>query len=187
MPRPQVVKAIWAYIRQNNLQDPSDKRKIIVDEKLSKFLTHPVGIFSMNKQLSNHCFKQSTVIDSSAAASDEEPKQRPAKKPKATSSTSSSKAAANGKSKGDDEKPRTASGFAKPLRLSDELAAATGETEMSRGAVQKWLFEYAKKNDLLDPSNKQFVLSDETLKNLTGETRFKAFGSQKLFSKHFVK
>lgn len=50
----QVVKSIWAYIKENNLQDPKNKKKIIVDEKLGKFLKHPVDMFSMNKQLSKH-------------------------------------------------------------------------------------------------------------------------------------
>jgi hypothetical protein len=38
-----------------------------------------------------------------------------------------------------------------------------------------------------DPSNKQFVIADETLKQLTGEKRFRLFGAQKLFGKHFLK
>lgn len=34
--RPQVVKLIWAYIKENNLQNPNDKRQIHCDEKLTK-------------------------------------------------------------------------------------------------------------------------------------------------------
>lgn len=34
--RPQVVKQLWAYIKDRNLQNPSDKRQIICDEKLQK-------------------------------------------------------------------------------------------------------------------------------------------------------
>ncbi|KAL6494684.1 hypothetical protein OROGR_031484 [Orobanche gracilis] len=36
IPRTQVVKEIWAYIKQHNLQDPADKKVIICDEKLKK-------------------------------------------------------------------------------------------------------------------------------------------------------
>lgn len=32
--RPQIVKQLWAYIKDNNLQNPEDKRKINCDEKL---------------------------------------------------------------------------------------------------------------------------------------------------------
>ena len=36
MPRSEVVKALWIYIKGNNLQDPADKRTIVADEKLKK-------------------------------------------------------------------------------------------------------------------------------------------------------
>eukprot|EP00879_Flechtneria_rotunda_P005520 GHRR01005813.1.p1 GENE.GHRR01005813.1~~GHRR01005813.1.p1 ORF type:complete len:258 (+),score=95.00 GHRR01005813.1:168-941(+) len=54
MARTQVVKSIWDYIKQNNLQNPKDKRKIILDEKLATLFTTPLTMFSMNKQLSKH-------------------------------------------------------------------------------------------------------------------------------------
>ncbi|OAY84048.1 Protein TRI1 [Ananas comosus] len=34
IPRTQALKLIWAYIKQNNLQDPEDKKIIVCDEKL---------------------------------------------------------------------------------------------------------------------------------------------------------
>lgn len=34
--RPQVVKLLWAYIKDHNLQNPQDKRQIECDEKLQK-------------------------------------------------------------------------------------------------------------------------------------------------------
>lgn len=34
--RPQVVKQLWTYIKDNQLQNPSDKRQIICDEKLQQ-------------------------------------------------------------------------------------------------------------------------------------------------------
>ena len=36
MPRSEVVRKIWVYIKSHNLQDPSDKRTIVADEKLKK-------------------------------------------------------------------------------------------------------------------------------------------------------
>lgn len=38
------------------LQNPKDKRKIILDEKLSKLFKPPVNAFSINKQISKHVF-----------------------------------------------------------------------------------------------------------------------------------
>ncbi|CAL9013313.1 unnamed protein product [Prunus brigantina] len=34
LPRTEIVKQLWAYIRKNNLQDPGNKRKIICNEEL---------------------------------------------------------------------------------------------------------------------------------------------------------
>jgi len=34
MARGDVSKKIWAYIKEKNLQDPQDRRKIVCDEKL---------------------------------------------------------------------------------------------------------------------------------------------------------
>ena len=52
----QVVKRIWAHIKQHDLQDPRDRRKILPDHVLGTFLTAPVNMMSMNAQLSKHCF-----------------------------------------------------------------------------------------------------------------------------------
>lgn len=51
--RPQIVKRLWEYIRERNLQDPNDRRSIIFDDKLSKaFRAKKATMFSINKLLS---------------------------------------------------------------------------------------------------------------------------------------
>ncbi|KAF3916661.1 hypothetical protein ABW20_dc0104941 [Dactylellina cionopaga] len=53
--RPETVKRIWAYIKENGLQDQSDKRYIICDDSLrTVFPTPKVHMFTMNKILSGH-------------------------------------------------------------------------------------------------------------------------------------
>lgn len=37
MPRSEITKKIWVYIKENKLQDPKDGRKIIADDKLLPF------------------------------------------------------------------------------------------------------------------------------------------------------
>nr|ACG40455.1 SWIb domain-containing protein [Zea mays] len=34
IPRTEVLKRLWAYIKEHNLQDPSDKKVVVCDEKL---------------------------------------------------------------------------------------------------------------------------------------------------------
>jgi upstream activation factor subunit UAF30 len=57
LPRTQVVKQIWEYIKQHDLQNPNDKREILCDEKLSEILGKKTTMFKMNKALSAHLYK----------------------------------------------------------------------------------------------------------------------------------
>jgi upstream activation factor subunit UAF30 len=53
MPRTEVTKRIWAYIKENNLQNPNDKREILCDVALEKVLKRKtVHMFKMTKILS---------------------------------------------------------------------------------------------------------------------------------------
>ena len=55
MPRSEVVKNIWAYIKKNDLQDAKDRRLINADDKLGKvFGKKSANMFEMNKHLSRH-------------------------------------------------------------------------------------------------------------------------------------
>jgi upstream activation factor subunit UAF30 len=52
-----VVKKIWEYIKERDLQDPADKRQIRCDEKLqSVFKTDKVHMFTMNKLLGKQLY-----------------------------------------------------------------------------------------------------------------------------------
>ena len=55
MTRADVVSAVWAYIKKNDLQDPKDRRNIKADEKLAKvFGKNEASMFEMNKHLAAH-------------------------------------------------------------------------------------------------------------------------------------
>ena len=56
MPRSEVVKALWVYIKKNNLQDPAKKRNINADANLKKVFGGKavVNMFEMTKHISNH-------------------------------------------------------------------------------------------------------------------------------------
>ena len=47
---------MWDYIKANNLQNPKNKRKILLDEKLSTLFKSPLDMFTMNSQLSRHVY-----------------------------------------------------------------------------------------------------------------------------------
>ncbi len=56
MPRSEVVKKLWVYIKKNNLQDSKDKRNINADGNLKKVFggKGTVGMFEMTKLVSKH-------------------------------------------------------------------------------------------------------------------------------------
>jgi len=56
MPRSQVVKNIWVYIKKNNLQNPKNKRNILADAKLKAVFggKGEVTMFEMTKLVSKH-------------------------------------------------------------------------------------------------------------------------------------
>jgi chromatin remodeling complex protein RSC6 len=56
MPRSEVVKKLWAYIKKNNLQDQNNKRNINADDKLKAVFGGKgvVNMFEMTKLVSKH-------------------------------------------------------------------------------------------------------------------------------------
>lgn len=56
VPRTEVTKKIWAYIKSNNLQDPANKRNINADDKLKAVFggKAQVNMFEMTKLVNAH-------------------------------------------------------------------------------------------------------------------------------------
>lgn len=56
VPRTEVVKKLWVYIKKNNLQDPKNKRNIKADDKLKVVFGGKavVSMFEMTKLVSKH-------------------------------------------------------------------------------------------------------------------------------------
>jgi len=56
MPRSQVVKKLWEYIKKNNLQNPKNKRNILADTNLKAVFggKGEVSMFEMTKLVSKH-------------------------------------------------------------------------------------------------------------------------------------
>lgn len=55
MPRTEVTKKIWEYIKKHNLQDANNKRMINADDKLKAIFQKPqVSMFEMTKLVNSH-------------------------------------------------------------------------------------------------------------------------------------
>jgi upstream activation factor subunit UAF30 len=56
MPRSQVVKKMWEYIKGKDLQNPKNKRNILADDKLKAVFggKSEVTMFEMAKLINNH-------------------------------------------------------------------------------------------------------------------------------------
>jgi chromatin remodeling complex protein RSC6 len=55
LPRTEVVKKVWDYIKANKLQDSVNKRNINADAKLQEIFKKPqVSMFEMTKLISQH-------------------------------------------------------------------------------------------------------------------------------------
>ncbi|TVU44860.1 hypothetical protein EJB05_04321, partial [Eragrostis curvula] len=174
--RTEVVKKLWAYIRENNLQDPSNKRKILCDERLKKiFNVNSIDMFQMNKALTKHIWPLNSEGPVSSDIST--PKEKPQKRDR--NEGKKQKGGSSG----------SASGFRMPLQLSDDLVKfiGTGESMLSRADVVKRMWDYIKENDLQDPSDRRKVICDEKLKDLLQVESFTGFTVSKLLAPHFTK
>jgi len=88
---------------------------------------------------------------------------------------------------------RQPSGFVKPTRISDELAAFLGKTvgtEMARTSVSKEINNYIRANKLQDADNGRKINPDEKLSKLlkiTKEDELTYFNLQRFMKHHFIK
>ena len=124
--------------------------------------------------------KKTTAAASAVRASDTKPASDTKKNAKAAAVPAS-----NAKSASDEKSGNSKKGMmTKELELSEDLQKLVGAPRTTRAQVVKRFWQYIKERDLLDPKDKRFVLTDELLERMTGKKRFKAFGFQKLFSRH---
>ncbi|XP_048491910.1 upstream activation factor subunit spp27 isoform X8 [Beta vulgaris subsp. vulgaris] len=201
MARTEVVKKLWAYIKEKDLQDPKNRRNIKCDQMLhSIFRVDTINMFQMNKSLTKHIWPLESGEDCSTDSPAPAKKQKdrstdapaPAKKQKRRKDEDTEKSNENTK-----QKKGNATGFLKPLQLSDAFAKflGTGETTIVRSDAVKRIWDYIKQNQLqvwcclpeLDPSDKRRILCDEKLKELFDVDTFNGFTVSKLLSAHLTK
>lgn len=56
LPRTEIVKKVWEYIKKNGLQDKKEKRNINADEKLKPLFDgkEQISMFEMTRHINNH-------------------------------------------------------------------------------------------------------------------------------------
>ncbi|XP_075674265.1 uncharacterized protein LOC142643493 [Castanea sativa] len=179
--RTEVVKKLWAYIRENNLQDPKNRQNILCDESLRAiFRVDCINMFQMNKALTKHIWPLN-VEDGVPDDSLQKEKQCKQEDEEEEDSDDPNR---RGK-----RQKKGSSGLLACLPLSDALVKflGTGENSLSRAGAVKRMWEYIKQNDLQDPSDKRRILCDDKLKELFGVDSFNGFTVSKLLTTHFIK
>jgi upstream activation factor subunit UAF30 len=151
MARTEIVSALWKYIRTHNLQNPSNKQEIFLDEALrAVFGCKVFTMFTINKYISAHVHPYKPV--------DLTPT------PKTPSKRKSPGSAKSGASSGKKRK----SGTQPPYRLSDALEVVVGTDILPRPQVVSKLWVYIRAHDLQNPKDKREILCDSALRKVFG-------------------
>eukprot|EP00804_Cyclotella_cryptica_P020540 CCRYP_003390-RB/>CCRYP_003390-RB protein AED:0.03 eAED:0.03 QI:96/1/1/1/1/1/3/512/326 len=174
MARTAVVKGLWDYIKEHNLQNPEDKREILLDDRMqSLFGVDRFDMFQLNKYVSAH-IEPFKPVDLSAPSS--------SAKRKATDDPGK-KSSKKKREKGPKKQPGTQA----PYRLSDELTAVTGKRILPRPQVTQALWAYIRKNNLQNPEDKREIICDELLSRVMGgETTVTMFSMNKHITPHML-
>ena len=200
--RTEVTKRIWAYIKENELQNPKDRREILCDEKLSKVLKcKKINMMKMTAVLSKQMFSAKDLQegrddDSSddegaeADAAHQKKKAKAAEKKRAV--VSKENAAAKKKSKSSSKVKKEGgggkkTGFNVPLLLSPKLAALMGTPAMGRSEIVKQLWVHIRQHELQNPHDKREILLDAPLKAVFGVESMTMFSMNKLLVPHVSK
>jgi upstream activation factor subunit UAF30 len=143
MSRTEIVKMLWVYVREHDLQDPENKREIILDKAMKNvFGCKQFSMFTMNKYISAHV--------------------HPFKPVDLTTNTTPKKRKTPVSKSGEKKKRKT--GTQPPYRLSDAMIDILGKEILPRPQVVSGLWEYIKANNLQNPSDGREILCDDKLK-----------------------
>lgn len=199
IPRSHIPKRISVYAKQHDLQDQSDRRRIICDEPLKAALNvDEFTFFTLAKLVSGLVYKpdecdeklqelarecEEKFIAEKTRQRDEDiangvepkPRGRPAKKQKA-------------KKAADPDRPKRPSPLLKPMQLSEALVAVCGESQLPRSEVLKKVWAYIKENQLKDPTDATRIRCDEKLRAVfEGSHTVSNMGINKYLSAHLTK
>lgn len=169
MARTDIVKRMWQYIREHNLQNPKDKREIILDSRMREvFKVDNFTMFSMNKYIGAHIdpYKPVDLTTNSSASSKR-------------------KAKSTGGEPG--KKKKRAPGVQAPWRLSEAMVAVVGKPVLPRPQITQALWAYIRENNLQNPADKREIICDDKLRAVMGgEDRVTMFSMNKYVTPHLL-
>lgn len=180
-PRTTVLKIINAYVKQNKLQDPSNKTMIICDAKLKElFGVDKCTILEINKYISPHLKKPEDVggryIDEAKQFEEKYFEQKDAE----DSEEGTRKLRSN------QEKKPIKRAF-KPVLLSNELSAVcNSQKELTRPQIIKAIWEYIHLNNLQQGPG-QPIRCDHLLRKVFNSDNIDAKTIMKGISSHVTK
>nr|WP_315259953.1 SWIB/MDM2 domain-containing protein [uncultured Duganella sp.] len=120
-----------------------------------------------------------------ATAKKAAPAKKPAAKPAAKKAEAPVKAAAKPAAKKAPAARKPNAAFMKELTPSASLAAVVGAAPLPRTEVTKKVWDYIKKHDLQDPTNRRNINADDKLKAVFGgKAQVSMFEMTKLISDH---
>ncbi len=189
LPRSQIVKGIWEYIKTHDLQNPDNRREIFCDEAMKKVFRRPlITMFNMNRLLTVHV-KSKAQWESGdhqfdydlLELDDNEWKLKVGDSETTKRKRIKLEAKRNGTQK-------TRGGFSMEVPLSNELVSFMGgeKAEATRSEVVSHLWQYIRKHNLQNPKNRQQILCDDTLRKLTGQDVVTQFTINRYIQPHFL-
>ncbi|TDH68503.1 hypothetical protein CCR75_005566 [Bremia lactucae] len=188
MARPQLVKALWAYIREHDLQDPSNRKNIILDDALRRvFQRDAFTMFTMNKFVKRHVRKPDDLppggwsqISRDGLSSEEDTEAKVVKK----EAIKRKKRKSSANDPDNDSKSERKNPFNIELAVSPELASLIGSDRMARPQIVKALWAYIHEHQLQDPNDKRTILLDDRMKAVFQRDSFTMFSMNKYIKRH---
>jgi upstream activation factor subunit UAF30 len=211
LPRTEVTKRLWQYIKTNDLQDPTDRREILCDAKLQLlFKRKKVHMFKMTKYVSAmmKTIKELQPGDERAALGDDDEHDAEVKKGAAVKKEAEKLKKMNMTGK-DRKKLQTAASLGatkKRKRVKEEegaekekkrsldwtiskpLAKLLGmEQDETRFQLVAKIWQYIKGNGLQDPADKRTIRLDAALEKIFKVQTVTMFSLNKYISLQMTK
>ncbi len=188
--RGEVVKQLWDYIKKNNLQNPKDKRQILLDDTLQQiFKRKKVTMFSMNKYLTPHMKKLEDMVSQDTTIVNKKKKKSPSTKKKKSPSTTKSKTKTKPKSKSktkdktNDKNPKKKRA-PRIFQLSPELATFMKNEKASRGDVLNTIWNHIREHNLQNPKDKREIFPDDKMRPIFNVNSMTMFTLNKYLAPH---